>query len=209
MTYEKITETNTTIDENGNSISTKSEKSITKEKFTEPDYIKIYTNMWCEFNKIPITYRQLFLALAVRMTYCNSTKLGASQLVTTGTPYREDIMESCGWTSKAMFQRGLKELCGCGAIKRVARGVYQVNPSYAGKGKWLYDSRLNQGGIKDLIATFNFKEGTNDTQIIWADDGTNNTYNEQWRKGLNVKPEDETILKVIKTKKEQEVKKDL
>ena len=30
----------------------------------EPDFIKIYTKMWCEYNQIPYRYRQLFFSLA-------------------------------------------------------------------------------------------------------------------------------------------------
>lgn len=197
-THEKIKETTTFIDENGNSNSTILEKSVTREKFIEPDYIKIYTNMWCEFNQIPMAYRQLFLELALRMTYCNSTKLSNSQLVSTGSPYKEDIMQACGWSSKAMYQKGLKALCECNAIKRINRGVYQVNPSYAGKGKWLYDSKAQQGGLKDLIATFNFKKGTCDTRIIWADNGEQSELDDEYRNGLGVKESDEAVLKETK-----------
>lgn len=193
-TYEKMVDKCTVIEEDGTSRTTVTEKSITRDKFREPDYIKIYTNMWCEFNQIPMVYRQLFLELALRMTYCNSTKLAKSQLVSTGSPYKEDIMEACGWKSKGMYQKGLKALCECGAIKRINRGIYQINPSYAGKGKWLYDSKADQGGVKDLIATFNFKDKTVDTHIVWADDGEWSDESIEARANFGVKKDDEAII---------------
>lgn len=194
-TLEKIVETNTSIDANGNEETCIVEKSITRTKFTEPDYIKIYTNMWCEFNEIPLAYRQLFLSLALRMTYCSTKDLENSQIVSTGVPYRDAIMRECGWTSRESYQKGLKELCNCGAIRRVTRGVYQINPSYAGKGKWLYDSKQLQGGVKDLVAEFKFKDKKVNTQIIWANDTNyDDEFNRSYRKGLGVARKQDAIM---------------
>ncbi len=72
-----------------------------------------------------------------------------------------------------MYLNGLKALCDCGAIRKVNRGVYQINPSYAGRGTWKYNPSLKQGGIEKLVATFNFTEGTVDTNAVWA---TENPY---------------------------------
>lgn len=199
-TLEKIIDTQTQIDADGNETSTIIEKSVTREKFTEPDYIKIYTNMWCEFNEIPLAYRQLFLSLAVRMTYCNTKDLKNSQIVSTSVPYRDAIMSECGWTSRESYQKGLKVLCDCKAIKRITRGVYQINPSYAGRGKWLYDSRQHQGGIKDLRTEFQFADKKVNTQIIWADDGTDNEFNNSYRNGLEVKEKEHTVLYEVNKK---------
>lgn len=163
--------THTTIDANGKKTITVQELTKKYERLGEPDYIKIYTNMWCTFNGIPEAYARLFLSLAVRMSYCNSTNLEQSQLVNTGKPWRDDIMKECGWTSEASIKKGLKVLCDHNAIRRVARGIYQINPSYAGKGLWKYNPKEQQGGIADLIAKFNFKDKTVNTQIVWqADD---------------------------------------
>ena len=164
------------------------------QKNNEPDYIKLYTNMWCEFNDIPMPYRELFLQLVVRMTYCNSNNLNGSQLVNTGKPWSDDIMAVLKW-KKAMYQRGLKVLCECNAIRKVGRGVYQINPEYAGKGEWKYNPRLERGGVEDLVAKFNFKDKSVDTKIVWADDGEDTPMNEAYRQGMGVSAKQETILK--------------
>lgn len=191
-------ETTTTINENGEERTVVKETTKNIERNNEPDYIKIYTKMWCEFNQIPEAYREFFLQLAIRMTYCDITDKGqhGGQLVNTGKPWNESIMQALGW-KKAMYQKALKKLCECKAISKVSRGVYQINPSYAAKGEWKYNPKLQRGGIEDLITTFKFKDKTVETKVIWSDDSKNNDINDTYRKGLNTKPEDNTVLKEI------------
>ena len=131
---ETVTEIMT--DEKGNVTEQTTIKETSFDKVQEPDYIKIYTNMWCEFKSVPVQYRNLFLALALRMSYCNKNDLEHSQLVYTGKPFSDELMKECGWTSYDSLMKGLKALCKSGAIKKIARGVYQINPEYAGRGGW-------------------------------------------------------------------------
>ena len=186
--------TNTIEYADGTTESTHSEKTTAIKRNDEPDFIKLYTKMWCEFNNIPDAYRNLFLELVARMTYCNSCDLDKSQLVNTGKPWSDGIMKALHWKN-AMYQRGLKALCDCNAIKKINRGVYQINPQYAGKGEWKYNPRLNRGGVEDLIAVFKFKDKKVETQIVWADDGTDHPMNEMYREALNVQPSDDAALK--------------
>jgi len=190
LTYE---ETTTKIDEEGNEQTTKVSKNSTIIRNNEPDYIKIYTNMWCEFNAIPVVYREFFLQLIMRMSYCNTQSLGRSQIVFTGKPYSDDIKATVHWGDK-MYEKALKELQKCGAIKRVARAVYQINPKYAGKGEWKYNPRLNRGGVEDLVATFNLRKKTVDLDIIWADDGEDNALNDTYREGMRAKADEELVI---------------
>lgn len=196
------TTTREVLDAEGNVIEQKkttSESTVNIGRNNEPDYIKLYTKMWCEFNQIPDTYRNLFMELVTRMSYCNSADLPHSQLVNTGKPWSDSIMQALGW-KKAMYQRGLKELCVCGAIKQISRGVYQVNPSYAAKGEWKYNPRLERGGVEDLVATFNFKDGTVDTKITWAgrNDGSAEPAEQEMLNNLGVKKNHDLILKESK-----------
>ena len=191
---QSVIEKETYVDEDGKVKSTTKEMTVKKERSEEPDYIKLYTRMWCEFNEIPLSYRTLFLSLVSRMSYCNRNDLENSQLVNTGKPWSKSIMEECGWKSSDSLMKGLKTLCDCNAIRKVGRGVYQINPSYAGRGTWKYNPRVNGGGIEDLVATFNFKDKTVDTHIVWADDGQDSEYNDYWRNGLGVNREDETVF---------------
>lgn len=191
-----ITEKQTTIQEDADgNIKTSSVEKVTNiQRNNEPDYIKLYTKMWCEFNDIPMAYRELFLQLVIRMTYCNSADLGNSQLVNTGKPWSTSIMKALNWKDR-MYQKGLKALCECKAIKKVGRGVYQINPQYAGRGEWKYNPRLERGGIEDLVVSFNFKDKSVDTKIVWADDGEDTPMNEAYRQGMGVSAKQETVLK--------------
>lgn len=160
----------------------------------EPDYIKLYTEMWSTFNQIPDTYRELFLQLALRMSYADAHHPNSSQIVYVGTGMREPIMAACGWTSESMFHRGLRALEAAGAIKKISRALIQINPSYAGKGTWKYNPRLAQGGIKDIKATFDFATKDVKTEITWADDGEDTPFNKNMREGLGVKASDNAKL---------------
>ena len=192
-------ETCTIIDANGKEQTTTKESTRSIQRNMEPDYIKLYTKMWCEFNNIPVPYRDLFLELVTRMTYCNSRDLKNSQLVNTGKPWSDAIMNALGWKQR-MYQKGLRALCDCGAIRQVSRGVYQINPEYAGRGEWKYNPRLERGGVEDLVATFKFSSGTVDTKIVWADNGEDSDFNQIYREGLGVKAKDGTVLKsTVKT----------
>lgn len=197
-------QTHTKEDIDGNITVDKLETSYQKDN--EPDYIKLYTKVWCEFNEIPVAYRNLFIELVQRMTYCNSKNLENSQIVYTGTPFREAIMETLGWKSKNMYQKGLKKLTEAKAIRKVSRGVYQVNPTYAGKGAWRYNQGQDRGGVKDLIATFNFIDKTVNTEIIWEDDGKDTEYNKNFREGIGVNKNEHTILSLTKITPEELIK---
>ena len=192
-----IVKKETTINEDAEGNQSINTKEISYQTSQEPDYIKIYTKTWCEFNQIPIVYRDLFMELVTRMTYCNASDLDNSQLVNTGKPWSDSICNKLNW-KKAMYQRGLKALCECNAIKKVGKGVYQINPNYAGRGSWRYNPKLKQGGVKELVATFDFPNKTVNTKIVWADDGTDNQLNDLYRQGLNVTSKDNTVLTATK-----------
>lgn len=193
----ETTEAITEIDEDGNERSTIKTTTKNISKIDEPEYIKIYTQMWADFHDVPPAYHALFYELAKRMTYCDATDLDGSQIVHTGKPNNDSILKALGWKQN-MLQKGLAVLVKCGAIRRIARGVYQINPTYAGKGEWKYNPKLKQGGIEDLVASFHLgKNGEKEwkSKIVWADDGTDTDYNDMWREGLKVKPDDNAMLK--------------
>ena len=66
---------------------------------------------------------------------------------------------------------------------------------YQGRGEWKYNPRLERGGIEDLVVSFNFKDKSVDTKIVWADDGEDTPMNEAYRQGMGVSAKQETILK--------------
>ena len=193
-TISTLTEIKTHVDADGNAHTETFERTTKVERNTEPDFIKIYTKMWCDFNRIPDRLRPLFLELVTRMTYCNAADIANSQLVNTGRPWSDAIMRALD-IQPSTYKQYLRELCACGAIRKVARGAYQINPAYAGRGEWKYNPKLQRGGVEDLVATFNFKDKKVDTKIIWADDGTDDELNAMFRAGLDVQKKDSAILK--------------
>ncbi len=196
-TIKSFKETTTTIDETGKELTTVKESTTKYEKCSEPDYIKLYTKVWCEFNEIPNQWRPLFFELIARMTYADSTDLEHSQIVATGGMTREAICKALGWKPN-MYQKGLKALKDAGAIKQKMKGFYQINPNYAGRGEWKYNPRLARGGVEDLKATFDFKNHTVDIDVIWADDGEDTDFNQMYRDGLGVSKKNGTVLKTVK-----------
>jgi len=172
------------IDMDGNETTSVVEQTKKVEVSNEPDFIKIYTKMWFIFNNIPQAYHSLFLLLVTNMSYCNSHNLKNSQVVDINGPIKQTIMDTLK-IQKRQLQRGLKILCDCGAIRKTEyRGFYQINPNYAGKGEWKYNPKLERGGVEDLIAIFNFKDGTVDTKIVWADSGQDTPFDNEMRKAL-------------------------
>lgn len=168
-------ETKITLNSEGDIVKQEiSEQYYSKDR--EPDYIKLYTTMWFDFYRFPMKYRELFIQLAIRMSYCNSNDIEHSQLVAVVGDIKDAIISACGWKTSDPLWKGLKSLCECGAIKKRSRGCYQINPSFAGKGSWKYNEKEKQGGIKDLIATFNFTEKSVDTNFVFYDNDKENIH---------------------------------
>lgn len=136
---------------------------------SQPDFIILYTKVWCEYNDIPNRYRELFLQLAYHMSYVDSNDVDRSQLVVVSGPIKQDIMNALNWKEQAL-RKGLKALCDCNAIiKRTDFGKdwYQVNPSYAARGAW---SAKNGYGIKDFQVHFDMLEGMVQTVLTTDED---------------------------------------
>lgn len=174
LVEETKTETVTNNYADGSTESRTTESKLTRKISgnEEPDYVKIYTGMWCEFNQIPLNVRPLFLEMVSRMTYAdygNTTEAGG-QVVALAGPVAKAIQKRLD-IKESMFYRQVKTLVDCGAIRKISRGFYQVNPSYAGRGLWKYNPKKKQGGIENIIATFNFKDKTINQRITYAEDG--------------------------------------
>lgn len=172
-------EQNTTIQEREDGTFLKTEQ--TKETYLndEPDYIKLYTKHWFDINQIPEFVRETFLQLAIRMTYCNATNLGQSQVVYTTGINKIEIMKVLGITNDQVWYRHIKALENCHAIGPVysddartkkIRGCYQINPKYAGRGPWLYSAKGERGGIKKLIGHFDYINGLVETEVEYENE---------------------------------------
>ena len=160
-----IRETETTVDSNGQIIEQHTEETYLH-KDNEPDYVKIYTDL-LRFKQFPCSYRELFLQLAIRMSYCSIDDPDCSQIVYVMGPHKKVIMSACGWQTETPLVKGLKALCDCGAIRRVSRGIYQINPSYAAKGSWKFNKKNKTGGVKDLREWYMVADRIASGQIVY------------------------------------------
>lgn len=193
-------EVRTKEDSDGNISTSTLEKTSTIQKSDEPDYIKLYTSTWCEFNQIPLRLRDLFLELIVRMSYADSSSPDESQIVYTGKPTSTAIMKALN-LKQSTYNQYLRELRECRAIRQVSRGVYQINPNYAGRGQWKYNPTLQSGGISDLRAEFNFVTGEVKTKIIWGD---NKNANDPVTKANRENGLSDATLKATEYKRQQQ-----
>lgn len=168
MKYHEEIHEMTFIDKDGNETTEKTSTIKEIGRSTEPDYIKLYTNIWCEFNGIPIRWRDLFLYLACEMSYANSKTPDMGQIVYIHSMMRDAIMKEFGW-KESNLKAGIKALVDCNAIRRLRRGIYQINPTYAGRGDWKYNPKLDRGGIENIRAMFDFAKKTVETEITFVD----------------------------------------
>lgn len=192
MIYHEKTKVEKIINEDGTETITESTETKKIGKSGEPDYIKIYTDMWCAYNEIPDRWRDLFMQLAVRMSYADSHDRTGGQLVNITGPNKTSILNALGWKENNL-RKGMQALCECNAIRRISRGWYQINPTYAGRGEWRYNVHKAQGGIENIIAKFDFKNHTVDTQVIFSDedyDGKGTDLVLKEGKGKRKKPDD-------------------
>ncbi len=199
-------ETESTIVENEDGVQiskTIKQKTNKTAPSGEPGFVKIYIKKWSEINDIPLAARDLFIELCMRMSYADPKDYDGGQIVYLISPVSDDIMRKLS-IKKSRYQQLLKMLCDCHAIRRLRRGMYQINPAYAGKGLWKYNPRLEQGGIEDIVPHFNCADASSvENTIIWGDDGTKNEFNKMYRNGLDVSPTDEAVLKELHIEIEQ------
>ena len=134
-------------DSEGNITTSTLERTSKVKKSEEPDYIKLYTQTWCEFNQIPLRLRDLFLELAIRMSYADSTSPEESQVVYTGKPVSTAIMRALDLKTST-YNQYLRELAACKAIRRVSRGVTKSTPITLAEGFGSITQPLEVVGLK-------------------------------------------------------------
>ena len=84
--------------------------------------------------------------------------------VNTGGSAANEIARECGWTNKVSIYEGLRELCSCGAIKKLEKGKYQImaNPEAIAR-----QSALKSGKCRTNSHVLRFedspKNGSSDT----------------------------------------------
>lgn len=69
---------------------------------------------------VPERWKNLMLALSHR---------AKNGVVKTGGAAADEVMRECGWNNKVSIYEGLRELCFCGALKKLRKGEYQIASS--------------------------------------------------------------------------------
>lgn len=125
------------------------EKSVTKIRSTEPDYIKVYYKTMMAVNEISEIPLDFLLALSSQIGFANGS--GDKILYYNNKTTRRAISNYCN-IGDNMTAKYIKRAVDKGILFTTQdRGTYEVNPWLIAKGKWEH--------IKELQANFTFLSG--------------------------------------------------
>lgn len=149
LTYERII-----IDhETGNIVS----EEFIHRRGSEPPFIKLYLDCLCNFKGWAKSLNPILLEFLKYMTYASTYEPSGGQVIYLNAALKKQIALHTGKTVKRIEQ-AITEFVKSGIFKRIATGTYQVNAALFGKGDWK--------DIKNIRATFDFGNGTVETEII-------------------------------------------
>lgn len=120
-------------------------------KTKEPDYIKLYIDGIDVFNSMTKTTSSILMHILKTMTYAN-TDMGQ---VVEITAWRKKIIADSLDIKINTIDKTLMDLVKSNILKKIGRGIYQVNPNIFGKGEWK--------NINSLRENFNSITPTEDT----------------------------------------------
>lgn len=98
---------------------------------SEAKHVKWYVDSFGKFDILPPHYLGVFLTLVTKMT---PAKDGMSVDFTCSSKKR--MCKELGFEKVGTLNNALSGLCKLNYIRRVERGMYQINPFLCGKGKW-------------------------------------------------------------------------
>lgn len=152
VTYERIV-----VDHNNGEII--SEEYIHK-RGVEPPFVKLYLDCLCDFKGLSKSLNPILLEFLKYMTYANVDEPNGGQVIYLNAALKKNIATATGKTVKRIEQ-AITDFVKTGVFSRIATSTYQVNAELFGKGDWK--------DIKNIRATFDFGEGTIETEIITKD----------------------------------------
>lgn len=135
---------------------------VTQEEFihrrgAEPPFIKLYLDCLCNFKGLSKSLNPILLEFLKYMTYANTAEPSGGQVIYLNAALKKQIALNTEKTVKRIEQ-AITEFVKSGIFRRIATGTYQVNADLFGKGDWK--------DIKNIRATFDFGNGTVETEII-------------------------------------------
>ena len=153
-TENKVTYERTVIDrESGDII----EQEFIHKRGAEPPFITLYLDCLCDFKGLSKSLNPILLEFLKYMTYANTSDPNGGQVIYLNAALKRNIANATGKTVKRIEQ-AITDFVKTGVFARIATGTYQVNAELFGKGDWK--------DIKNIRATFDFGNGTVQTEII-------------------------------------------
>lgn len=119
------------------------------EKSDEPMFIKLYLDHIAIFNGTPVGINPILAELLKRTTYADEAE---PHQIVVNLSVKKRIAEKLGYKNTKTIDNAITEFVRAQYIKRIDRGLYQINPYFFGKGSWK--------DIKKLRASFDYINGT-------------------------------------------------
>ena len=157
-TEDKVTYERTIVDHESGEIL---EQEFIHRRGAEPPFIKLYLDCLCDFKGLSKSLNPILLEFLRYMTYANTQDINGGQIIYLNAQLKRNIASATGKTVKRIEQ-AITDFVKTGVFRRVATGTYQVNADLFGKGDWK--------DIKNIRATFDFKNGTVEAEMITDED---------------------------------------
>lgn len=126
-------------------------RSVTKQHVSsEPPYVKLYLKTLCSLKDVPANNNHILYFLLSNISYASQENKFGGQIIVVNKYIKDMICEEYG-IAEVTIRKALAAFVEKGLFRRVARGTYQANPEYFGKGDWK--------DIRNIIATIDFGTG--------------------------------------------------
>lgn len=134
------------------------------EKTTEPNFIKLYLDHLAIFNGVSLTVNPILAEILRRTTYADDVAGGQQVVINRAIKKQIAKILNC---SESKINNAITVFVNNDYLRRIDRGLYEVNPNYFGKGDW--------GNIQKLRANYDYVEHTVIAEIEGEDDNAVDT----------------------------------
>lgn len=124
------------------------------ERTSEPNFIKLYLDHLAVFNGVPLNVNPILAEILRRTTYADDVS-GGHQVVI-NRAIKKQIAQSLK-CSESKINNAITVFVNKDYLRRLDRGLYEINPNYFGKGDW--------GNIRKLRANYDYVEHTVVTEV--------------------------------------------
>ena len=114
---------------------------------TEPEYVKLYIDCVLAVNGLRKGLNPIFLAFLPYMSYADANSVDGGQVLFINKAMKNIIAKKLNIGLESI-NKAISEFTKAGLFKRLAVGMYQINPNIVGRGEWK--------DIKNIRATFDF-----------------------------------------------------